>query len=369
MVAKVLVFLAALGWTLAAQADGWTICPEPDADPQPLHRGLPAWPHVAQLMCFQGTVVVEFTVSADGLVKNPSVSDSDHPGIFDQAALDAVQQWLYSPGCKDGVPVDMEQRTALDFFFEEDFNQACGAGVDLLVGESLELAGSLGLLYSMLAEWYMHPHQSELPDQIRAGMVAGFDGDLGRVECFHHRVLDELLNMFERRLEDPRPDLMQLLQMAWSSGRAAEGLHHGGLAGVRAAQAYWTDANLNYKALTMDWFADLQAEVDLEPELLDVLVRPFLGDVMIENSEQTNTWIQLQELTDAILDLLEDPDVHWTLSGFDFDFEQAEDGERFRHLMTEYMTLYESGQSDFQRALLGFMDYQRPNLHGFRGLR
>ncbi len=365
MLVRATLFFLLLGFILAARADttpGEAFCAEPDADPTPLHRGPPDWPHVAILMCLQGTVVVEFTVDAHGAIRDASVYDADQPGIFERAALDAVQQWVYRPGCQDGMPVDMQQRTALDFLLEDDFRRQCAAGAELLTGESLELAGSLGLLYSMLAEWFMHPHQAGLPDQIRAAMVAGFDGDLGRVERFHHRVLGELVAMFEQWLADPRPDLMQLFQMTHTSGRPAEGLPDGVLKEVRSAQADWIDANLDYKARTMDWFADLQAEVDLEPELLDVLVRPFLGDVMMETGEQGNSWLQAQELTDAVLDLLEDPDVHWTLSGFGFDFEDPEDGKRFHSLMVEFLTLYESTHADFRRAMGGFMDYQSRGL-------
>lgn len=368
MLIRILAVLLLLFSSDMARADvtsGEAFCSEPDADPVPLHRQPPTWPHVAILMCLQGTVVVEFTVAADGAIRDASVYDADQPGIFDRAALDAVHQWVYRPACQGGEPVAMQQRSALDFMFHEEYGRQCAAGAELLTDESLELAGSLGVLYSMLAEWYMHPERAALPEKIRAEKVAGFSADLGRVERFHHEALDELVALQEHRLQDPRPSLDYLifltLSSGWlthSSGWPAEGLPDGLLADIRAAQTDWTETNLRFLAETRRRFAELQAQVNLEPELLDVLVRPFLGDVMSENGDQAMGWLAQLEVTHAALDLLEDPDVHWTWSGSGFDFADPEDGARLGQLTADYLSLIQISRAEMLRAVYSFMDYQ-----------
>ena len=43
----------------------------------------------------------------EGFVKNPTVIDSNAPGIFDQPALDAALKYRYLPMIVSGVPVDV----------------------------------------------------------------------------------------------------------------------------------------------------------------------------------------------------------------------------------------------------------------------
>ena len=60
-------------------------------------------------------VTVEFTIAADGHVRNPRVTKSSDPA-FDAAALRAVQEWKYNPKVVDGVAVERENvRVALEF--------------------------------------------------------------------------------------------------------------------------------------------------------------------------------------------------------------------------------------------------------------
>jgi TonB family protein len=53
-----------------------------------------------------GNVSVSFGVDRSGAVRNPVVVQSNPPGIFDEAAIEAVLKWRYQPRLEAGVPVE-----------------------------------------------------------------------------------------------------------------------------------------------------------------------------------------------------------------------------------------------------------------------
>ena len=77
-----------------------------DSDVAPLVRVLPVYPARAQERGIEGYVVVEFTIAADGTVKDPIVLASEPSKIFDRAALRAIRKWKYKPKVEDGVAVE-----------------------------------------------------------------------------------------------------------------------------------------------------------------------------------------------------------------------------------------------------------------------
>lgn len=64
-----------------------------------------------------GYAVVQFTVSATGVVSNAHVIDSSPRRVFDQAAIRAVEQSTYKPALKDGEPVTAVLQRRIDFKF------------------------------------------------------------------------------------------------------------------------------------------------------------------------------------------------------------------------------------------------------------
>ena len=64
----------------------------------------PNYPAEARAKHVEGYVVVEYTVSAEGAVADARVVEAVPPQVFDQAALDAVVRWRYTPRYVDGVP-------------------------------------------------------------------------------------------------------------------------------------------------------------------------------------------------------------------------------------------------------------------------
>jgi protein TonB len=64
----------------------------------------PAYPVGALPIRAQGVVLIEATIGADGRVLETRLLHSVN-ALLDEAALDAVRQWLYEPTVLNGMPV------------------------------------------------------------------------------------------------------------------------------------------------------------------------------------------------------------------------------------------------------------------------
>ena len=71
--------------------------------PQKVRDVKPTYPGIAQSARVQGVVIIEATIGPDGKVKDAKVLRSI--ALLDQAALDAVRQWEFTPTLLNGVPV------------------------------------------------------------------------------------------------------------------------------------------------------------------------------------------------------------------------------------------------------------------------
>ena len=90
-----------------------------DRDVVPLVRIEPDYPMNARQRGLEGWVVLEFTISSAGTVKDAAVVASEPGTIFDKAALQAVRKWKYNPKVKDGKPVERTGiKVRLDFEME-----------------------------------------------------------------------------------------------------------------------------------------------------------------------------------------------------------------------------------------------------------
>ncbi len=76
----------------------------------------PVYPDVARAAKVQGTVIVEARIEADGTVSDAKILRS--VPLLDQAALDAVRQWVFSPTLLNGVPVPVIMTLTVTFRLE-----------------------------------------------------------------------------------------------------------------------------------------------------------------------------------------------------------------------------------------------------------
>jgi len=75
----------------------------------------PRYPQTARSRELAGWVDLEITVKSDGSVGDVSVVHSEPSEVFDQAAIDAVQQWRYEPVIRNGKAVEQRTRVRIRF--------------------------------------------------------------------------------------------------------------------------------------------------------------------------------------------------------------------------------------------------------------
>ena len=71
-----------------------------------VHKVTPVYPPIAIAGHIEGTVVLQATISRRGTIENLRVVSG--PIMLQQAALNAVQQWVYRPYLLNGNPVEVE---------------------------------------------------------------------------------------------------------------------------------------------------------------------------------------------------------------------------------------------------------------------
>lgn len=84
-----------------------------DSKPRVVHQPGPALTAEMRRKA-PGTVYVIFSVGQDGRVSDPVVQKSSDP-VFEKAALNAVKQWKFEPGKKNGQPVRFRMRVPITF--------------------------------------------------------------------------------------------------------------------------------------------------------------------------------------------------------------------------------------------------------------
>ncbi|TNE41187.1 MAG: energy transducer TonB [Alphaproteobacteria bacterium] len=83
----------------------------------PIVRVPPTYPENAARKGIEGWVSVRFTVNEYGQVSDVHVSESDPPGVFDKAAVNAVKKWKYNP-CKGAGATKVYLEVVLNFELE-----------------------------------------------------------------------------------------------------------------------------------------------------------------------------------------------------------------------------------------------------------
>ena len=113
------------GGSLGGVVGGLPEAPPPPPPPAPVRVGgnirapqktrnvNPVYPQIAQSARVQGVVIIEATIGPSGKVQDARVLRSIP--LLDQAALDAVRQWEYSPTLLNGVPVPVIMSVTVNF--------------------------------------------------------------------------------------------------------------------------------------------------------------------------------------------------------------------------------------------------------------
>jgi TonB family protein len=97
------------------------ICRGKDSDapgcitaPHAIYSPDPKYPKKESKARHRGTVILDLVVDADGLPRDIKVYVPLSPE-FDEAALDAVKKWKFSPATKDGKPIATQIKVEVSF--------------------------------------------------------------------------------------------------------------------------------------------------------------------------------------------------------------------------------------------------------------
>lgn len=77
-----------------------------DSDLIPLQRIPPSYPAEARRAGVSGYVTIDVTVNPDGSVRKARVVDAKPRGLFEAAAVTAIQKWRFKPKTVDGKAVE-----------------------------------------------------------------------------------------------------------------------------------------------------------------------------------------------------------------------------------------------------------------------
>lgn len=87
--------------------DGGLALDSGDGEYLPIVKVAPVYPRRALQRGIEGYVIVEFTVTKQGSVRDPLVVEAQPQGIFERAALDAALKFKYKPRVINGEATDV----------------------------------------------------------------------------------------------------------------------------------------------------------------------------------------------------------------------------------------------------------------------
>lgn len=76
-----------------------------DQPPKPIHQGRMRYPVNAKAQGIEGYVVLSVLISANGHVEDVKVLEAHPGGVFEQAAINGVQDWQFEPAKYQGKQV------------------------------------------------------------------------------------------------------------------------------------------------------------------------------------------------------------------------------------------------------------------------
>jgi protein TonB len=92
-----------------------TIMPVMDDDAMPLVRIPPRYPRAASRRGIEGIVVISFTITKDGQVRDPVIESARPEHVFNNSALKAIMKWKFKPKMIDGQAVERQATQEIEF--------------------------------------------------------------------------------------------------------------------------------------------------------------------------------------------------------------------------------------------------------------
>jgi TonB family protein len=93
-------------------------------NPKPVTFPSPKYPAELVDTGTNGEATIDVTIKSDGSVANPVLKSTDNPA-FGAEAMAVIEQWKFTPGMRDGAPIEM--KVAIPFQFRAPFDQKINA--------------------------------------------------------------------------------------------------------------------------------------------------------------------------------------------------------------------------------------------------
>jgi len=284
-------------------------CVEDNADPIPVERAAPAYPHQAMMFCLTGSVGLEFTIETSGRVTDIEIIDSTPSRIFERSARRATSQWQFVPRCVDGSPVEHRQRTVIDF--ELDFEaEDCPSTIDRIDDELTEFIAKLGTSHALMAEIVLHGDSEGLVAELERSLAPEFEGDLGDVESFHQVMIEEMMDQVRAAEHQYCAGYLPLLVIMPGLTPNPDALDRESAGRLRDCIEEQLQTNRDRLEAFKSGHASLEASVDLDEELLDLLISPFFGSIDAAG-DMDALLDQEAALVDELLTLFEQAEGSW----------------------------------------------------------
>ncbi|MEE4303510.1 MAG: energy transducer TonB [Wenzhouxiangella sp.] len=333
-------------------------CSQGDSDIIPITRQQPYYPHSASMFCLTGRVKLEFMIDEQGIPRNVEVIDSEPEAIFDRAAVSAVETWRFIPACREGRRANRRALQTIEFQLPASQLDNCPEDMRALEGPAAELIGEIGARYAMMAEYWRNGGSWSRVAAALKTPFGDFTGDLQRVVAYHQRTFEDILRLHEG------PDLQEPFANAFMAVMPESLALDPDLDTARNSLDTYRDAlERRAEAARNAWnrrqqeYQRLRRTTQLDPQMLELLVKPFLGD--IETSIEPSLDSRLRPARDlqALIDFLESRRGQWRIADNDIHFQRKADElewlERVDALVTHRDAMREQ---DFQ-ILRMFKDY------------
>lgn len=86
-----------------------------DQPPRAIRTFPPQYPYLAKRDNIEGRVMLKFVVDTDGLPRETQVEESEPEGVFDEAAMKALERYRFKPAIKNGKAVLCIVRLPISF--------------------------------------------------------------------------------------------------------------------------------------------------------------------------------------------------------------------------------------------------------------
>ncbi len=90
------------------------------AEPLTSFNRPPAYPVLARRRGWQGTVLLEVDVGRDGLVQAVRIQTGSSYSLLDREAMEAVRQWRFTPGSRNGTAVESKVLVPVHFMLQSE---------------------------------------------------------------------------------------------------------------------------------------------------------------------------------------------------------------------------------------------------------